>query len=311
MPRTYVWWSESGGPGKTTNAMNTAAAIGRDDYDVLAIDLDPQRGALTHYAGFGHLDHDTEENTVEPTIMDVFFEGVDPHEIMVETPYFDLLPGHESLANFDSKLDEAGFYGLDRFGVIRDIIEDLAGEYDYFLVDCNAALGELVDNAVFAARNVMVPLELSPKGRASQKGLEATIDAMSSGFDGVGVDIAIAGVVPSRVGNAKIFEDYREEFEEDDTPMSPFSIPEHSLLRYTWDKNMDIFQFIDSDETRDLREYEEHVPLAFKVIGRWMTGDYSYDKAVEKWDDVKDERMGDAEPEKLLDEGDSSTEAEV
>ncbi|SEP28511.1 chromosome partitioning protein [Halorientalis persicus] len=311
MPRTYVWWSESGGPGKTTNAMNSAAAIGRDGYDVLAIDLDPQRGALTHYAGYGHLDHDSDDQQVSPTVMDVFFGDVTPDEIIVETPYFDLMPGHESLANFDSKLDEAGFYGLDRFGVIRDVIEDLADEYDYFLVDCNAALGELVDNAVFAARNVMVPLELSPKGRASQKGLEATIEAMSSGFEGVGVDIAIAGVVPSRVGNAKIFEEYREEFEEDEIPVSPFSIPEHSLLRYTWDNHMDIFQFLDSEETRDLRKYEEHVPLAFKVIGRWMTGDYSYSKAVEKWDAVKDQRMGDAEPEKLLDEDSSATEVDA
>lgn len=64
---------------------------------------------------------------------------------------------------------------------------------------------------------------------------------------------------------------------------------------------MDLFSFIESSDTRELRPYEEHVPLAFKVIGRWMTGDYSYDEAVAQWDTVKDSEMGDATPEKLLD----------
>jgi chromosome partitioning protein len=310
MPRTYAWWSESGGPGKTTNALNSAAAIGRDGYDVLVLDVDPQRGALTNYAGYSHLDHDEPgETPVDPTIMDVLFGDVDPETIIVDTPHFDLLPSHEDLANFTSKLNESGFHGLNRYRVIRDVIEGLESQYDYFIIDCNASLDELLDNAVFAARNIMVPLELSPKGMASQEGLEATVGSMRSGFEELGIEISIAGTVPSRVGNAKIFEEYRETFEDSDIPVSPFAIPEHSLLRYTWDANMDIFEFMESDKTRELRSYEEHVPLAFKVVGRWMTGDYTYDQAIDKWDEVKDTEMGDATPEKLLDDATSEVNA--
>jgi chromosome partitioning protein len=65
---------------------------------------------------------------------------------------------------------------------------------------------------------------------------------------------------------------------------------------------MDLFSFIMSDETRNLREYEEHVPLAFKVIGRLMSGDMEYEDAVSVWDDIKGREMGDATPEALLDE---------
>ena len=89
-----------------------------------------------------------------------------------------------------------------------------------------------------------------------------------------------SGTVPSRVGNAKIFEQYRDTMTDRGVSLSPFSLPEHSLLRYTWDQQMDLFSIIESEETRDLRSYEEHVSLAFKVIGRWMTGDYTYDEAV-------------------------------
>ena len=301
MTQAFVWWSESGGPGKTTNTMQTAAAIGRDGYDVLALDLDPQRGALTHYAGYDQLDHDTGENTVDPTIMDVFFGNTDVHDIIVDTPHFDLVPGHEDLANFESSLDNAGKRGMDEYWVIRELLEDLSSEYDVFILDVQATLNKLVDNAIIAARNIMVPIELSPKGDASQQGLEATVEAMDSGFSKMGVDVVIKGTVPSRVGNAKIFEDYRDTMSDRGVPLSPFSIPEHSLLRYTWSEQMDLFSFIESPDTRELRSYEEHVPLAFKVIGRWMTGDYSYDEAVSQWDTVKGSEMGDATPEKLLD----------
>jgi len=99
--------------------------------------------------------------------------------------------------------------------------------------------------------------------------------------------------------------------EDEGIPISPFSIPEHSLLRYTWDERMDLFSFIESADTRELRSYEEHVPLAYKVIGRWMVGDYSYDEAIERWDDVKDMEMGDATPEKLLEDTDPATEVNV
>jgi chromosome partitioning protein len=289
--------------------MQISAAIGRDDYDVLAIDLDPQRGALTHYAGYGHLDHDeigadgNLVNEVEPNIMDVFFNGVDPQQIIVETPHFDLMPGHEDLSNFDSELQSSGRRGVDEYFIVREMLEEVGNEYDVIVLDCQATLSDLVDNAIVGARNIVVPIELSPKGDASQQGLENTIDAMKSGFSKMGVDISIRATIPSRVGNAKIFEQYRERIEnERDVPLSPFSIPEHSLLRYTWDERMDLFEFIESDETRDLRSYEEHVPLAFKVIGRWLTGDLSYTDAVAKWDEVKDQEMGDATPEALLDE---------
>lgn len=311
MPQAFVWYSESGGPGKTTNAMQTAAAIGRDGYDVCAWDLDPQRGALTHYCGYEHLDHDNPDaptSDVETTIMDVFFEDADVRDIIVETPHFDLIPGHEDLSNFESSLDSSSRRGMDEYWVAREVLEELANEYDIFILDTQATLNQLVDNAIVAARNIMVPIELTPKGEASQQGLEDTVAAMDSGFGKMGVDVVIRGTVPSRVGNAKIFEQYRDTMEEKGIKLSPFSIPEHSLLRYTWDEQIDLFQFIDSDETRDLRSYEEHVPLAYKVIGRWMVGDYSYDEAVAKWDKVKDQEMGDAEPEKLIDDADTETE---
>ena len=306
----FTWWSASGGPGKTTNAMQTAAAIGRDGHKVLAIDLDPQRGSLTHYCGYGELTYDGPDNdhVVEPDIMDVFFGSASLEDIIVETEHFDLVPGHEDMGNFESAVGDSSRMAASQFFVVRDAIEELDSEYDVVIIDTPATHTKLVDNALVAAQNIMVPIELTPKGKASQKELEATLDAIEKGFRGMNVDIKIRGTVPSRVGNAKIFESHREQMEDEGIPISPFSIPEHSLLRYTWDERMDLFNFIESDETRDLRPYEEHVPLAYKVIGRWMVGEYSYDEAIERWDGIKDQEMGDATPEKLLDDSEPTTE---
>ncbi len=298
MSQLFAWWSESGGAGKTTNCVNTSAAIGRDGNDVIAIDIDPQRGSLTHHVGHEDLLKGDHENT----IMDVFFEGVDPREIIVETKHFDVLPGHDELSNFTSELNSSARRGMNQFTVIREVVEDLADDYDYILVDCPATLTDITDNAIFATRNVMVPLELTAKGKASQDGLEQTVSEMHDGFSNLGVDISIAGCVPSRTEDAKIFEQYREHFESEEIPISPFSIPLHTSLMYAWKNRMDIYEFMESDETRKLRSYEEHVPKAFKVIGRMMTGEYSYDDALERWDSVKDEEMGDAGPEELLDQ---------
>lgn len=297
MAQAFAWWSESGGPGKTTNCVNTAAAIARDGYDVVTIDLDPQRGSLTHYLGYDELTH----GDVDADIMDVFFDDVPVDDTIVETEHYDLVPGHESLSNFESELSNNDRMGLKQFTVVREVVESLASNYDIILVDCQASLSKLTDNAIFATRNIMVPLELTPKGEASQYGLEATVDAMHDGFAQLDVSIAISACIPSRVGNAKIFEQYRDRFEERNVPVSPFSVPEHSLLKYTWDEKMDLFAFMESEDTRDLRPYEEHVPMAFKVIGRMMTGDYSYEDAVQRWDEIKDQKMGDADPEALLD----------
>lgn len=309
----FTWWSASGGPGKTTNAMQTAAAIGRDGYDVLAIDLDPQRGALTHYCGYGDLAYDDEEagHIIEPDIMDVLFGEASLEEIIVETDHFDLVPGHEDMGNFESAVADSSRMAADQFFVVRDAIESLSKDYDVVIIDTQATHTKLVDNALVAAQNIMVPIELTPKGKASQQELEDTLEAIEKGFRGMNVDVTIRGTVPSRVGNAKIFEEYREQMENEGIPISPFSIPEHSLLRYTWDKRMDLFSFIESEDTRELRAYEEHVPLAYKVIGRWMVGDYSYDEAIERWDEVKDKEMGDATPEKLLEDADPTTEVNV
>lgn len=297
MVKSFAWWSESGGPGKTTNCVNTSAAIGRDGYDVVVLDLDPQRGSLTHYLGHSELSH----GAVETTLMDVFFDDDPVDDIIVETEHFDFVPGHESLSNFESELNNSDRMGMKQFTVVREVVEDLAADYDIILVDCQASLSVLTDNAVFATRNIMVPLEMTPKGEASQAGLEDTVDAMHDGFVDLGIEIAIAACIPSRVGNAKIFEQYRDQFEADGVPVSPFSIPEHSLLKYSWDAKMDLFEFMESPDTRDLRVYEEHVPMAYKVIGRMMTGDLSYDDAIEKWDQIKNTEMGDADPEALLD----------
>jgi chromosome partitioning protein len=297
MARSYVWYSESGGPGKTTNAVHTTAAIARDGHDTVLIDIDPQRGGATH-----HLGHDNLQTAGDgTTITDVLFEGADPGDVLVEGEHVDLIPSHSSLSNFETRIGDGAYRGMQEYLVIDDLVDTLVEDHGYevVVIDAPATLSKLVDNAIVAAQNVMVPIELTPKGKVSQHGLDNTIQAMNEGFQR---EVTIAGLIPSRVANAKIFETIRDELESDGLPISPFSVPEHSLLKYSWRERMDLFEFVESEETRELRSYESHVPLAFKVVGRMMSGEYDYDEALAVWDDMKDQEMGDATPEVVLDD---------
>ncbi|MDR6905837.1 chromosome partitioning protein [Agromyces sp. 3263] len=146
--------NQKGGVGKTTSAVNLAAALARSGAHVLVIDLDPQGNASTALG----VDHRSEQQSVYDVLVadlplaDVVRPSTE-HESLDCVPATIHLAGAEielvSLVAREQRLRRA----LDRHLV------DMERPYDYVFIDCPPSLGLLTINAFVAAREVLIPIQ--------------------------------------------------------------------------------------------------------------------------------------------------------
>jgi chromosome partitioning protein len=140
--------NQKGGVGKTTTAVNLAAALAARGRRVLLVDLDPQANATT---GVG-----IEHRSVERSVYDALVGGMDPRSVVQTTPYenLDLLPSTIDLAGAELELVSA----IARETKLRGVLDRMTG-YDVIFIDCPPSLGLLTVNAMTAADRVLIPIQ--------------------------------------------------------------------------------------------------------------------------------------------------------
>lgn len=253
-------WSESGGVGKTTTTLNIAAALSEKEQDVLICDLDPQPASLTDYTG--HLENITnDDNTLTDALLN---RDVSLSDIIIEDGYYDIVPSASSLANIESIIHSEGI-SMGEF-LLQSELEHITDQYDFVILDPPATLNILVDNALIASQDVLIPMEMTDKGKRSVNAVQDTVTSLENQIQRARPDftINIKGIIPSKTENTRMNSEIKTELQEElSIPIFETEIPNYDVLNKAWQLNMNIYEYNDN---KSLQDYEEKILESYDAI---------------------------------------------
>ena len=140
--------NQKGGVGKTTSALNLAAALAIYEKRVLLIDFDPQGNAS------GGLGIDTKK----PNVYQALIDKADVKETIknyAPLPKLDVIPSDIDLSGAEIELVKE----FSREYKLRNMLNKISDNYDYILIDCPPSLGLLTVNALSASSDILIPIQ--------------------------------------------------------------------------------------------------------------------------------------------------------
>ena len=182
MGRIIAVANQKGGVGKTTTCVNTSAALAAAGKKVLLCDFDPQANASS---GLGIL-RDPERQSVYSGLI----EDVPARDLIVSTPYCDVLPSGIELAGAEIELVKIS----GREKRLKLALDQVRDEYDYIFIDCPPSLGLLTLNALTAVDSVLIPIQCEFYALEGVSQLVSTVDLVRKSLN---PKLRIEGVILS------------------------------------------------------------------------------------------------------------------
>lgn len=216
---------DKGGTGKTTTTAHLGVALAEQGYEVLLIDLAGKQGDLSkHFGEWEAVQREIEKGDDWPNISTVFQDQWDAiatklgeqaiDDLIYETDEgVDLIPSHPGLDSLDGELGQIDD-AHDRYSRLDSFLTEYIDPrgYDIALLDLPGLSNNVTYNALWAAKNVLAPVEMGPFESEQLATLETDLEKIRSNF---GVDVTLAMVVPNKVDTrTNLTEQYLERFRE-------------------------------------------------------------------------------------------------